>query len=417
MSANVIGVRFRDASKIYHFAPPDYPISVGDYVIVDTARGADMARVVVVPDENAGDVPSDVQPLVRLADRDDRDRASAMRDKGDQMLERARQLLVEHTLDMYMVSCQVNLASSDAICHFQADGHVDFRSMTDTLEEEFDLRIRMQQAGPRDRARLVDGYDICGLRLCCAAWMTSFPQVGIRMAKEQDLALNPDKISGVCGRLLCCLTFEYPVYREMRGTLPRVGKKVSTPAGMGKVVQLNTLKQTVMIVVDGQPGRIEVPAAEIGTTVRPESAPNQALADELSGGVAVAEPPAPDTRAPDTRAPDSRSREPASTGDTASAGERPRRRRRRRRRGGEAGAAAPRDESRPAAESSARAPEARADGSRQDRPSTDAATGSLDGEAKPRRRRRRRRRPRTDVQGSGQGGDGAGGGSAPSGAD
>lgn len=414
MSANVIGVRFRDVSKIYHFAPPDYPISVGDYVIVDTARGADMARVVVVPDENAGDVPSDVQAVVRLADRDDRDRASAMRDMGDRMLERARQLLNEHKLDMYMVSCQVNLASSDVICHFQADGHVDFRVMTDALEDEFDVRIRMQQAGPRDRARLVDGYDICGLRLCCSAWMTSFPQVGIRMAKEQDLALNPDKISGVCGRLLCCLTFEYPIYREMRGTLPKVGKRVSTPAGMGKVVQLNTLKQTVMIVVDGAPGRIEVPAVEIGTTVRPESAPNQALADHLSADVAVAEPDAPDTRAPDSRSP-----EPASTGDADSAGERPRRRRRRRdgERGGEAGAAPPRDGGGRAPESSAGPTEARAEGPHQDRPSTDAATGSSDGEARPRRRRRRRRRPRTDGQGSGQGGDGAGGGSAPSGAD
>ena len=146
---------------------------------------------------------------------------------------------------------------------------------------EFSLRMHMQQAGPRDRAKLVDGHDICGLRLCCSSWMTDFPKVGIRMAKEQSLALNPDKISGVCGRLLCCLTFEFDVYREMRGSLPKVGKRVSTPAGMGKVVQANVLKQTIMLELDEHAGRVEVPALEIGLAVRVEESPNAALEETL----------------------------------------------------------------------------------------------------------------------------------------
>ena len=163
---------------------------------------------------------------------------------------------------------QLNLAGKEATCHFQADGHVDFTPVITEVEQEFDVRVHMQQAGPRDRAKIVDGHDICGLRLCCSSWMTTFPKVGVRMAKEQSLALNPDKISGVCGRLLCCLTFEFEVYREMRGTLPKVGKRVSTPSGMGKVVQTNVLKQTIMLELDEHAGRVEVPAAEIGMAVR-----------------------------------------------------------------------------------------------------------------------------------------------------
>ena len=151
--------------------------------------------------------------------------------------------------------------------------------MLDDVQDKYDVRLNMQQANQRERASLVDGYDICGLRLCCSSWMTDFPHVGIRVAKDQDLSLNPDSISGVCGRLLCCLTFEHEVYREMRGSLPRVGKRVSTPAGMGKVIKLNVLQQKVTIALDDHPQRVDVPADEIGLAVRTEDAPNQALVD------------------------------------------------------------------------------------------------------------------------------------------
>ena len=281
MTANMIGVRFRDASKIYHFAPPDEVIHEGEYVVVETARGTEMARVVTVPPEDAGPVPNDARPIVRLADGADRDRAEEMAARGERMLERTRMLVVELGLPMYVVVVQVNLAGSEATCFFQADGHVDFMPAIEAVEAEFSVRMHMQQAGPRDRAKLVDGHDICGLRLCCSSWMTDFPKVGIRMAKEQSLALNPDKISGVCGRLLCCLTFEFDVYREMRGTLPKVGKRVSTPAGMGRVVQANVLKQTITLELDDHAGRVEVPALEIGMAVRVEERPNAALEETL----------------------------------------------------------------------------------------------------------------------------------------
>ena len=422
MTANMIGVRFRDASKIYHFAPPEEPIHEGEYVVVETARGLEMARVVTVPPEDAGPVPNDARPIVRLADATDRDTAQQMREKGDRMVERARVLISKHDLQMYVAAMQVNLAGSDATCYFQADGHVDFMPVVDDVESEFEVRLHMQQAGPRDRAKLVDGHDICGLRLCCSSWMTNFPKVGIRMAKEQSLALNPDKISGVCGRLLCCLTFEVDVYREMRGTLPKVGKRVSTPAGMGKVVQANVLKQTIMLELDDHAGRVEVPATEIGMAVRVEERPNAAIEDTLGEVLERAAGPGEDERDRDRGGrrrrrgrdrdgdrPQTSDEKPdaAPTGDAEGQERTGRRRRRRRRRGGgdssESG-------SRPEAQSTTgadRSEDRRGPASGEGRRASD---GGAQAEGEPRRRRRRRRR-----RGSGGGAreGSSGGGSAP----
>lgn len=414
MASSVIGVRFREASKMYHFAPPENPIHVGEYVVVDTAHGHEMGRVVTVPEEGDGEAPPDARSIVRMADMADRDQAIDMREKGEAMLRRMRELVVADELDMYVVAFQVNLAGTEAMCHFQSDSHADFRSALEAVEAEFDVRLHMQQAGPRDRAKLVDGYDICGLRLCCATWMTKFPKVGIRMAKEQQLALNPDKISGVCGRLLCCLTFEYPVYREMRGTLPKIGKRVSTPAGMGKVLQTNVLGQTVTLVLDDVPGRVEVPASEIGMAVRVEETPNRALIDSgaVAEAVAAVAPSAPRETSPrESAAPDA--------GDGASGEDRPRRRRRRRRRSGrdrdsgEAGSAETTPRETQPRETPARDTEPR--GTMGSRPSAEPSSRGESGDetapTAPRRRRRRRRR----RGGGGSGGGGEGGSGSSSG--
>ena len=349
MSGNMIGVRFRDAAKIYHFAPPDVPVHEGEYVVVRTAKGLEMGRVVTLPGDDAGPVPQGARPIVRLANADDRAQAEQMRVRGEEMLQRARALVAERSLPMYVAAVQLNLAGEEGACHFQADRHVDFTSVRMGVEKEFDVRLHMHHVGPRDRAKLVDGHDICGLRLCCSSWMTDFPKVGIRMAKEQSLALNPDKISGVCGRLLCCLTFEYPVYREMRGKLPKLGKRVSTPAGMGKVVQSNVIKQTITLELDDHAGRVEVPAVEIGMAVRVEEQPNAALEETLSDVLGreptaeAAEGPADAPASQPVRRggrPPRRARGDApEAADGAVDGERPARRRRRRgRRGRRAGA-------------------------------------------------------------------------------
>ena len=277
----MIGIRIREASRIYHFAAPRGQVFAGDYVVVDRSRGDQLARVVTVPDEDgpAKPIPRDVRPIVRLADADDREHAEQQAQRADEILQDMRTAAVQQDMGLYPVAVELNLDGDQGTAWFQAPDHVDFRPLLDEVQDKHDVRLNMQQANQRERARLVDGYDICGLRLCCSSWMTDFPHVGIRVAKDQDLSLNPDSISGVCGRLLCCLTFEHEVYREMRGSLPRVGKRVSTPAGMGKVIKLNVLQQKVTISLDDHPQRVDVPAAEIGMAVRTEDAPNQALID------------------------------------------------------------------------------------------------------------------------------------------
>ncbi|MCY3567106.1 MAG: regulatory iron-sulfur-containing complex subunit RicT [Chloroflexi bacterium] len=378
----VIGIRTREAARIYHFSAPRGQVFVGDYVVVDRARGDQLARVVTVPDDDAPDkaVPRDVRPIVRLADAADRDRASAQAERADEILQEMRSSSVRDNLGLYPVAVELNLAGDRGSAWFQAPDHVDFRPMLEDIEHRYDVSLQMQQANQRERARLVDGYDICGLRLCCSSWMTDFPHVGIRVAKDQDLSLNPDSISGVCGRLLCCLTFEHEVYREMRGTLPRVGKRVSTPAGMGKVIKLNVLQQKVTIALDDHPQRVDVPAEEIGLAVRPEDAPNQALidaereqqaADEQAAALRRAAAPAVDPSAP----------EPADASDDSSAADptsdAPKRRRRRRSR------------------------KPKADGRLADRPAdADSSERSRDDEAgagQRKRSRRRRRRNKAQV--------------------
>ncbi len=277
----MIGIRTREAARIYHFSAPRGTVFQGDYVVIDRGRGDQLARVVTVPDDDASGqpVPRDVRPIVRIADGEDRTRANEQADRAERIVEEMRSASARSNLGLYPVAVELNLSGERGVVWFQANDHVDFRSLLDDVQDRFDVQLQMQQVNQRERARLVDGYDICGLRLCCSSWMTDFPQVGIRVAKDQDLSLNPDSISGVCGRLLCCLTFEHEVYREMRGALPRVGKRVSTPAGMGKVIKLNVLQQQVTIALDDHPQRVDVPADEIGLAVRTEEAPNQALVE------------------------------------------------------------------------------------------------------------------------------------------
>ncbi|MCY3734469.1 MAG: regulatory iron-sulfur-containing complex subunit RicT [Chloroflexi bacterium] len=307
----IIGIRIREASRIYHFSAPRGRVFMGDYVVVDRARGDQLARVVTVPDDDAPTqaIPRDVRPIVRIADGEDRERASQQAERADQILQDMRSTAVRDDLGLYPVAIELNLEGDRGTAWFQAPDHVDFRQMLDDVQDKYDVRLHMQQANQRERASLVDGYDICGLRLCCSSWMTDFPHVGIRVAKDQDLSLNPDSISGVCGRLLCCLTFEHEVYREMRGSLPRVGKRVSTPAGMGKVIKLNVLQQKVTIALDDHPQRVDVPADEIGLAVRTEEAPNQALVDaeryrkedeERAAALRQAAAPAPGTEPSDS---------------------------------------------------------------------------------------------------------------------
>ena len=387
----VIGVRIREASRIYHMTAPWGQVFVGDYVVINRGQGPQLARVVTVPDDPpTADAPRDVRPIMRLADADDRDRSASQARRGEQILEELRSTATRDGLGLYPIAVELNLSGDQGTAWFQAPEHVDFRALLREIETRHGVQLKMQQANQRERAMLVDGYDVCGLRLCCSSWMTDFPHVGIRVAKDQDLPLNPDSISGVCGRLLCCLTFEHEVYREMRGSLPRVGKRVSTPAGMGKVIKLNVLQQKVTIVLDDHPQRVDVPAAEIGLAVRTEDAPNEALL-EADQARALRRAAAP-ARQPQADQP--------SSGDDDSSEDRPRRRRRRKRKpsASDAAAASPSAE-----EADNRRPSRRRRKSKvvnqQNQPSEPAAgeavaPPSADAEQ---RRPRRRRRPRRAV--------------------
>jgi cell fate regulator YaaT (PSP1 superfamily) len=269
-----VGIRFREAGRIYYFEAGDFDLDTGNYVVVETSHGLEVGRVVIAPDqvlESA--VKEELKPIIRQATEEDLRRSRELREQAEDALRQAKRRAIGAGLDMQIVSGEYNLDGSQLTFYFTAPERVDFRALVRELSSHFGTRVQMLQVGERDRAKLVDGYDVCGQRLCCASWQTSFPSVSIRMAKEQELPLNPQKISGVCGRLYCCLTFEYDAYRELRGQMPKVGSMVSTPAGEAKVNSVNVMKKTVTLWLTEQHQTIEMPAVDLqmqyGLTVRP----------------------------------------------------------------------------------------------------------------------------------------------------
>jgi hypothetical protein len=229
-------------------------------------------------------------------------------------------------MDLQIVSGEYDLAGTQITFYFTAADRVDFRPLVRDLSSRFGTKVQMLQVGERDRAKIIDGYDVCGQRLCCASWQTSFPSVSIKMAKEQDLPLNPQKISGVCGRLYCCLTFEYEGYRELRGQMPKVGTMVSTPVGEAKINSINVLKKTARLWLTDQKQIIEMPVVDLqmqyGLTVRPVE-----LVREIE---APLKPQRPEAAAPAEEAP----AEGEAAQAAAAPGEGGAKRRRRGRRGG-----------------------------------------------------------------------------------
>jgi cell fate regulator YaaT (PSP1 superfamily) len=296
-----VGVRFKEAGKVYYFDAGEHSLDVGNYVVVETSHGLEIGRVVIAPEQVlVSEIKESLKPILRVATPEDLEQASRLREQAHDALGEAKHLAAEAGSDMQIVSADYNLDGSQVTFYFTAPDRVDFRNIVRDLSTTLGTRVQMLQVGERDRAKLVDGYDVCGQRLCCASWQTSFPSVSIKMAKEQELPLNPQKISGVCGRLYCCLTFEYEGYRELRGQLPKVGAMVSTPAGEAKVRSINVLKKTVSLWLTEAHQVIEMPAVDLqmqyGLTVRPVElveeieAPLRQVQDEAS-----ADAPAPPT--------------------------------------------------------------------------------------------------------------------------
>lgn len=244
----VVGVRFKDAGKIYYFDPEEHPLNEGTPVIVETVRGVEYGRV-VVPQKQVTDkeVVLPLKKVVRIADAQDLEKVRENQRKSKEAMEICIEKVKKHGLDMKLVDAEYTFDNSKVIFYFTADGRVDFRNLVKDLASVFRTRIELRQIGVRDEAKMLGGLGSCGRTLCCSTFLSEFEPVSIKMAKEQNLSLNPSKISGVCGRLMCCLRYESEFYHEARAGLPDVGKTVTTPQGKAKVVEVNVLKRKVRL--------------------------------------------------------------------------------------------------------------------------------------------------------------------------
>lgn len=247
----VIGVRFRNAGKIYYFAPGKYEIKSGQHVIVETARGIEYGYVVLGTREvEDGKVVQPLKSVIRMATKEDEDVEEANKKKEKDAFKVCLEKIRKHNLEMKLIDVEYTFDNNKILFYFTADGRIDFRELVKDLAAVFKTRIELRQVGVRDETKIVGGIGICGRPLCCHSYLSEFIPVSIKMAKEQNLSLNPTKISGVCGRLMCCLKNEEETYEYLNSKLPNVGDYVTTDDGLkGEVHSVNVLRQTVKVIV------------------------------------------------------------------------------------------------------------------------------------------------------------------------
>ncbi len=255
----VIGVRFKDVGKTYSFDPAGLEIAREDAVIVETARGIEFGTCVQPPHEVEDDaIVPPLRRTVRLATPEDFKTLRANEEKEKKAAEVCREKIIAHKLDMKFVSAEYAFDGSKIIFYFTADGRVDFRELVKDLAGVFRTRIELRQIGVRDEAKMLGGLGICGKPFCCATFLDEFQPVSIKMAKEQNLSLNPTKISGTCGRLMCCLKFEQEAYEDLLKTTPRVDSTVKTPDGVGIVEEVSLLRGRLKVRLDDAPEALKV---------------------------------------------------------------------------------------------------------------------------------------------------------------
>ena len=247
----IIGVRFRDNGKIYYFRPEGKKLEVNDHVIVETIRGVEYGTVVLSNREiGTDDFNGDIKPIKRVADEDDAVQYEENKVKASKAMEVCAKKIEKHGLDMKLIETEYTFDCNKLIFYFAADGRVDFRELVKDLAAEFHTRIELRQIGVRDETRLLGGLGICGRELCCHTFLSDFGGVSIKMAKEQNLAMTPSKISGVCGRLMCCLKNEQKAYEYLNAKMPQVGDEVITPTGeVAEVKNINVLRETVRAII------------------------------------------------------------------------------------------------------------------------------------------------------------------------
>ncbi|OZI12139.1 stage 0 sporulation protein [Bacillaceae bacterium SAS-127] len=263
---DVVGVRFKKAGKIYYFDPVELKIEKNDHVIVETVRGVEHGQVVVgMKKVEEEDIVLPLKKVIRIADQKDHLIVEENKLAAEEAFEVCCGKITEHKLDMKLVDVEYTFDRNKVIFYFTADGRVDFRELVKDLAAIFRTRIELRQIGVRDEAKMLGGIGPCGRMLCCSTFLGDFEPVSIKMAKDQNLSLNPTKISGLCGRLMCCLKYENDEYEAAKEILPDVGEKVNTPHGFGKVVGLNILERVLQVEVFEQERVLEFTMEEITT--------------------------------------------------------------------------------------------------------------------------------------------------------
>ena len=247
----IIGVRFRNVGKVYYFGPKSLNIKAGDHVIVETARGVEYGHVVLGPkDVEDSRIVQPLKEVIRLATPKDDAREESNRKKEKEAFAICQKKIAAHNLEMKLIDAEYTFDNNKVLFYFTADGRIDFRELVKDLASVFKTRIELRQVGVRDETKIMGGIGICGRTLCCHSYLSEFIPVSIKMAKEQNLSLNPSKISGVCGRLMCCLKNEEETYEVLNSRLPGVGDYVLTSDGLkGEVHSVNVLRQMVKVVV------------------------------------------------------------------------------------------------------------------------------------------------------------------------
>ncbi|PRO64380.1 PSP1 domain-containing protein [Alkalicoccus urumqiensis] len=244
----VIGVRFKKTGKIYYFSPGDLHIEKDDYVIVETARGTEFGKAVIGTKEvDEQDVVLPLKKVLRLATDKDKRTVEENKQEAEKAFDVCLKKINEHKLEMKLVDVEYTFDRSKVLFYFTADGRIDFRTLVKDLASVFRTRIELRQIGVRDEAKMLGGIGPCGRMLCCSTFLGDFEPVSIKMAKDQNLSLNPTKISGLCGRLMCCLKYENDEYEQAKKELPDLYKKLNTSYGRGKVVGLNMLERLVQV--------------------------------------------------------------------------------------------------------------------------------------------------------------------------
>ena len=267
---NIVGIRFKRVSKIYYFDPVGLEFNINDQVVVETARGLELGQVVIAPKQVlTNESPEPLKPVIRKAGPDDIKQVKDLETKEKEAMVEGAKLVERLNLPMKLISADYNLDGSRVTVYFSAEERVDFRELVREIAGKLHTRVELRQVGPRDEAKLIGGYGRCGRQLCCGSFLSELTPVSMKMAKDQGLPLNPMKISGCCGRLMCCLSYECQQYRDMRKNLPLEGQRVITSSGPGKVTGINPLSETVLVQLDESQATIVLTAADIKLEPKP----------------------------------------------------------------------------------------------------------------------------------------------------